>query len=197
PLDGSTWVNYTRNNTGYNDFGVSTSETSDIVTGGVALRPTKRLLTQISFDYDDNLAGSIFQSVTSTGAIAPVSLVEAPSHSWGLLATAQYSVIQGLYVSGTISHRQQLFLGESFDSNAYSGSVSYGHNLFGGQFTASANVSESSYGTNGESMLGLLTTVIYIRRFGAWGMSGSFGYSENVQTILIAYTSSGYSYSVS
>jgi len=197
PLDGSTWVNFTRNTTGYNALGLSSNETSDILTGGLALKPTGRLTTQLTGDYDDNLAGTIFQQVTSTGAIAPISITGSPSHSWDMTGSAQYNIVTGLFVAGTISHRQQLFLGESFNSNAYSGSVSYGHNVLGGQFTASATVTHNTYGTHGESMLGLLTNVIYIRQFGPWGVSGSFGYSENVQTILIAYTTSGYSYSVS
>ena len=195
--EGSSWVNFTRNSTGYDSLGLSSSQTADVVTGGLVLRPTRKLTTQVSADYDDNLAGSIFQTVTSTGAIVPVALTGEPSHSWGLLGSAEYSLLPGLYLGGTISHRQQLFLGTSYDSNSFSGSVNYGHSLLGGQFTAGATVTQSSYSTNGESMLGLLTNAIYIRRFGAWAVSGSFGYSQNVQTILIAYTTSGYSYSSS
>lgn len=195
PLQGNTWVNFTRSTIGYDSLGLNTSETSDIVNGGLALRPTEKLTTQFSGDYDDNLAGSIFQSVSSTGAISPVSLTESPSHSWGLLGQAQYSLFSGLYVAGTVSYRQQLFLGQSYDSTAYSGSVNYGHNLLGGQFTASTIVTHNSYGTMGGSMLGILTTAIYIRKIGAWGLSGSVSYSRNAQTILIAYTTSGYSYS--
>jgi len=195
PLEGSTWVNYTRNTTDYDTPGMSSSQTSDIVNGGVALRPTSRLTLQLNADYNDNLAGSIFQSIAGSGAIAPIAITEQPSHSWGVTGSAQYSVLPGLYVSGSVAHRQQEFLDEEYDSNSFSGSVNYGRNLFGGQLTANATVSENSYSVNGESMLGFLTSVIYIRRFGAWSVSGSLGYSQNVQSLLIAYTTSGYSYS--
>ncbi len=197
PLSGSTWVNFTRNTTGYDSLGMSSSETSDLLSGGVSLRPTEKLTTQFSMDYNDNLAGTIVQSVNASGAIVPVAFPEGPSHSWGLFGGAQYTILQGLLVSGSISHRQQLFLGAAYDSTAYSGSVNYGHNLLGGQLSAGATVNHSSYGTSGESMLGLLSSVLYTRRIGAWSVSGSFGYSRNVQTFLIAYTSSGYSYSSS
>jgi hypothetical protein len=195
PLDGSTWVNFTRASAGYDSLGLSSTESTDVVTAGVALKPTAKLTTQVIGDYNDNLAGTIFQQVTSSGAIAPLSLTQAPSHSWDLTGSAQYSITQSLYVAGTISHQQQLFLGESFASTAYSGSVNYGHSLLGGQFTAGVNVSHSSYANNQGSLLGLLSNVIYIRRIGAWSVSGSFTYSQNVQSILIAYTTSGYSYS--
>jgi len=197
PLGGSTWLNFTRNTTAYDALGLNSSQSTDIVSGGVALKPTDRLTTQFTMDYNDNLAGTILQAVNSTGAIAPVNLPASTSHSWGILGAAQYSILQGLYVSGTISHRQQLFLDTQFDSTAYSGSVGYGHGLWGGQLTATATVSHNSYGFLGESMLGLLSNVIYLRRFGAWSVSGSFGYSQNVQTLLIAYTTSGYGYSAS
>lgn len=195
--EGSLWANFTRTSTGYDTRELNSSQTADIVNGGVALRPTSKLTTQFSADYNDNFAGTIFQSVVGANASAPISITEAPSHSWGVLGSAQYSVIQGLYASGTFSRRQQLFLGESFDSTAYSGSLNYGHNLLGGQFTGAVNVSHSSYSFNGGSMLGLLSNVIYIRHFGLWNVSGSFGYSQNVQSYFVAYTTSGYGYSMS
>ena len=46
-------------------------------------------------------------------------------------------------------------------------------------------------------MLGVLSNAIYIRKIGPWSMSGSGGYSRNMQPLLIAYTTSGYNYSVS
>jgi hypothetical protein len=196
-LDGTTWVNFTRNTIGYDTEGLNSTETADIVTGGLALKATDKLTTQFSGDYNDNLAGSIFQTISSTGAILPVTTTEAPSHSWGLVGQAQYAVLPNLYAAGTLSYRQQLFLGESYESTAYSGSVNYGHTLLGGQFTAGVTVSHNSYGNQGGSMLGLLSNVIYIRRIGAWGVSGSFSYSQNVQSLLISYTTSGYSYSAS
>jgi len=195
--DGNTWVNFSRNSSNYEFSGVSDSQTSDIVTGGLSVRPVSKLTTTISGNYNDNLAGSIFQQVTATGAIVPVSISGEPSHSWGVFGNAQYSVIAGLYVDGMISHQQQLFEGTSYGSNAYSGSVFYGRHLLGGQFSTGATVTESTYGANLGNQLGLLSNVIYIRRIGEWSLSGSFGYSRNTQTILIAYTSSGYSYSVS
>ena len=194
--NGSTWFNFTRNSTDYNFSNVSNSETADILTGGVGLRPTPRLYTTISADYNDNLAGSIFQQVTNGGAIVPIVYNSAPSHSWGVAANAQYTVLKGLYLDGLYTHRQQLFEGTSYDSNSYGGSVFYARDLAGGQLSTGVTITENSYSNNNTSMLGLLSTVLYIRQVGAWKLSGSFGYSRNTQTILIAYTSSGYSYTL-
>jgi hypothetical protein len=194
---GSAWFNFTRNNASYDSAGYSNSETSDLLVGGVSLKPTDKLSAQFSMDYNDNLAGTVFQTIIGTGSTTPISLTQAPSHSWGVYGGAQYMVTQGLLVSGSISHRQQLFLGQQYDSTAFTGSVNYGHNLLGGQFTAGVNVTHSDYAFRGGSILGLIADVIYIRRFGAWNVSGSVGYSQNVQSLLVAYTTSGYSYSTS
>jgi hypothetical protein len=195
-LHGSTWVNFTRTTTDYDYLNVSDHQSADIVTGGVSLKPTAKLSTQFGADYNDNLAGSIFQQVTSGGAIVPIVISGEPSHSWGVYGDAQYSVMKGLYVDGIMTYRQQLFEGNSYDSASYGGSVSYGRRLLGGQLSASTTVTHNTSGSGGESTLGLLSNVIYFRRVGEWSLSGSFGYSQNTQTVLIAYTSSGYSYSL-
>jgi len=195
--DGNTWVNFIRTGTNYNFSGLNDSQTSDVVNGGLTLKATSKLTTTVSGNYNDNLWGSIFQQVTSTGATVPVSISGAPSDSWSLFGNAQYAVLPGMYVEGMVSHQQQSFEGTSYSSNAFSGSLFYGHQLLGGQFSGAVTVTESSYGTGGGSHLGLLANATYIRKFGEWNVSGNVGYSRNTQTILIAYTSSGYSYSVS
>ena len=194
-LQGNTWVNFTRNTTDYDAFGESASQTFDLLSAGVSLKPMDKLNTQFSAEYNSNLAGSIFESVTSTGALVPVSFTSAPSHSWDLFGSAQYAVISGLYVGGIISHQQQLFLGTEYNSTAFGGSVNYGHTVLGGQFTAGVNVTHNTYANYGGSMLGLLANVSYFRHFGLWSVSGSFNYSQNVQSLLISYTTSGYGYS--
>lgn len=196
-LDGSAWVNYTRNTTGYTIAGVEDPQTADILTGGITLKPVEKLSTSFSADYDDNLAGTIYQiaNSTGTGAVTPFAIPEERSHSWGVYADTQYSITDQFYLSGDVTHRQQLFLGTSYNSTAYSGGVHYGRELFGGQLTAGTIATHSDLGSLNGSTFGLLSTAIYIRQFGAWSTSGSLSYSRNVQTLLIPYTTSGYSYS--
>jgi hypothetical protein len=194
---GSTWANFTRDTTGYDTAGFSSSQTGDIISGGVVLKPLEKLSTQFVADYNDSLAGTLYQLVNSAGVLAPVSIPAGESHSWGVFGQAQYTIVPGLFAGGSISHRQQLFLGINYDSTAYSGALSFGHHFFGGQFNSSATVTHNTLANRDSSMLGLLTNASYIRQIGAWNVSGSFNYSENVQTFLVAYTSSGYGYSSS
>lgn len=168
-----------------------------MVTGGIALKPARKLTTSLSADYDDNLAGTVYQAETAAGVLAPAALPSEKSHSWGVYGQAQYNFTDRFYVSGIVAHRQQLFLGTMFDTTAYSGDANYGRDLWGGQFTAGTILTENTLGANNGTMLGVLSTVIYTRRIGAWNVSGSGGYSRNTQSLLIAYTTSGYNYSVS
>jgi len=197
PLRGSTWGNFTRQSSDYDSLGISNSETADIVTGGLSLKPTDKFSTQVSGNYNDNLAGSVYQAVNSAGVLVPVSIPAGTSHSWQLTGQGQYAPFFGMYVGGGVSHEQQLFLGKSYTSTAEFGFAGYGHDLLGGHFSSNATVTRSSLSATGESTLGFIALTTYIRSIGRWNVGGSFGYSENVQTILLAYTSSGYSYSVS
>ena len=196
-LHGSSWVNYSRNTTAYTALGATDSETADVVTGGVALKPLPKMATEFSADYDDNLAGTVLQAANAAGALLPWNVPKERSHAWGVSGQSQYTVVVGFSLSGGITHRQQSFLGTTYDSTAYSGGASYGHDVLGGRFTTSTIVTQSQLGNSGGSMLGILSNAIYLRQIGRWNVSGSVGYSRNVQTIIIAYTTSGYSFSTS
>jgi hypothetical protein len=114
-----------------------------------------------------------------------------------MFGQAQYSVTDQFDVTSYVSHREQLFLGQSYGSTAYGGGANYGRELWGGRFTTGTIVTESDLGNSGNSsgsMLGILSNAIYLRRIGSWSVSGTVGYTRDVQTLLIAYTSSGYTF---
>jgi hypothetical protein len=192
---GNTWLTVTRFDYGYEVPGASNSLVSDVVTAGGAWKPTAKLSLQVSGDYDDNLAGTLYQAIAEAGGPVTKAAPGESSHSMGEFGMAQYTVLPGLYVAGTVTHREQLFLGLAYGSTSYGGSANYGHRVLGGQLNAGINVSKSSLSNGQEALTGLLSNVGYFRRFGAWDVNGSFNYSRNVQTFLVAYTSSGYSYS--
>jgi hypothetical protein len=197
--DTNTWLNFARNTTGYNSLGTKDSETDDLVNGGVSLKPAKKLDTNFGFDYDDNLAATVYQAENSVGGVpvVPLTLPPETSHSWGVYGEAQYSLADQFYLTGNVIHRSQLFLGTALDSTDYGGGANYGHTLLGGRFTAGATVNHSDLGDGDGSLIGLWSNAIYTRHIGVWNVSGSFGYSRSAETLLIGYTTSGYSYSTS
>jgi len=86
-------------------------------------------------------------------------------------------------------------LGENYGANSYGGSATYGHSLLGGNFNSSVTLSDNTVDNSNVNALGFSTTVNYTRQFFGWVGSGSFSYSQNVQTLLITYMSSSYNYS--
>jgi len=191
----NTWASYTRYDYGYMFTGSSNSITTDVLTGGAAVKPTEKFSLQFSGDYDDNLAGTLYQTIAEAGGPIVKAIPGESSHAWGTYATAQYTVFPGLFLAANVTHREQLFLGTAYGSTSYGGSANYGHKVLGGQLAAGINVTRSSLGNPGQSMMGLLSSLSYSRRFGTWSLNGSLNYSKDVQTFLIANSSSGYSYS--
>ncbi|HEX8872697.1 MAG TPA: hypothetical protein VF758_08030, partial [Candidatus Acidoferrum sp.] len=55
-------------------------------------------------------------------------------------------------------------------------------------------VSENVLNYNHQSALGLNSSLSYSRSIGVWNAAGNFNFYQNQQTLLVTYTSSGYSY---
>jgi hypothetical protein len=73
--------------------------------------------------------------------------------------------------------------------------VTYGKRLLD-MFTFSASVVDSSNG-QGSNALGFTGNVNYSHRILGWQTTGVFSYAQNVQSILITYTTSSYNYGAS
>jgi hypothetical protein len=71
--------------------------------------------------------------------------------------------------------------------------VNYGKRLFD-MFTFSGSVIDSSNG-QGNNALGFVGNLNFFRNIGHWQTSGQFSYAQNVQTLLVTYTTSYYNYS--
>ena len=195
PWNGSTWASFSRNNYNYNILGSQDSQSSDVVTGGAAVRPTDKLGLQVNVDYDDNLAGTLYQALETAGGLVEQGTPGETSYGWGVFGQAQYTLLTGLYVAVDASRREQLFLGQAYDATSYGGSANYGHALLGGLFSGGVNLNENTISNLGGRVLGVLSNASYSRHFGVWNFNGGFNYTQNSQTLLLAYTTSGYSYS--
>lgn len=114
----------------------------------------------------------------------------------GLQGTLSYSLLDNLQAQVYVDRRTQYYLGENFGATAYGAGASYGRGLFGGSFSTSLFVTENTRDNSDERSLGLNTSASFSRRIGLWGFGGSFNYAQNVQTLLISYTTSYYNYSM-
>ncbi len=90
--------------------------------------------------------------------------------------------------------QQQTFLELSFASDSYNGTATYSNRLLGGQFNGVFGLTRTSIDTTNESVLGISTSANYTHAIKRWTLSGGFSYAQDTQTVLINYTTSGYSY---
>jgi hypothetical protein len=194
PWQGSVSGGINRSNFDSEYLGTTSSGTIDTLNMQAAVHPTQKLSFSASANYSDNLAGQLIQSVVAAGGVVPGLNANESSNSLDLLAVASYSLLKNLQTSAYTERRTQLFLGQSYGVDSYGGSATYSHALLDGNFNAAVNVTENSSDQSGEDTLGFSTTENYSNQFHGWKMSGSFGYAQNVQTLLVTYMNSSYNY---
>ena len=195
PLRGMWSAGINRADIGSDYTGENYNATIDTINTMAMVQPTDKLHVSFSANYSDNLEGQLYQSVINAGGIIPSANGNQESHSMDYMGTVSYSFLPNLQTSAFAERRTQYFLGTGYGGNSYGGSASYGHGLLGGTFNAAGTVSENSVDNSHASALGFSGTVNYTRHILGWGVSGSFTYAQNVQTLLISYTNSFYNYS--
>ncbi len=196
PLHGAFSGTYNSSTVDSNFDGASYNGTIDTTTAVASFQPTNKFHFSVSTDYSDNLTGALFQQIASTGGVVVgLPSLGQESHSFDLLGNASYSVLTNLQLQAIADHREQYFLGQDFGANSYGGGVTYGKTLFGGSFNSAVTFTDNTVSTSSQNSLGFTGTVNYNRRFQQWVVGGSFSYAQNVQTLLVTYMSSFYSYS--
>jgi hypothetical protein len=176
--------------------------TVDTFNANAGFNPTQKLNFSVSTGYNDNLTGTLYQLITS-GQTAQASTqngglfqnTEQSSHAFYMSGYVSYRLTRELQLEGEAQRRQQSYLGNSYAANMYGGGLNYVHGLLGGFFSASFNIlgNNSDY-TSGHTY-SFSTNANYSRTIASWVLAGGFSYAQNVQTFLVTYTNSYYTYS--
>jgi len=168
----------------------------DTLTSSVSFAPLAHLSVGGSTYYTDNLEGTLYNTLVTTGDNVLPSEAQQSSNDLSLTGYANYEMpAEHLNLNAFVERQQQTFLGISFASDSYNGTASYTNTLLGGSFTGVLGVTRTSLDTTHQSTLGVNASVNYQHRIHRWNVAGGFSYSQGTQTALIAYTASGYSYS--
>ena len=157
-----------------------------------SFHPTSKLSLNVTQNYTDNLNGYLTQTIAGTGAVTPGVDLGSGSHSSTFGGGATYQFTNYLGATGQATYYDQYYFGKSYTGTYLSGTVNYSRRLWG-MFSFSGSVIESSNG-QGTNATGLVGNVNFFRRFGRWQTSGQFSYAQNVQTLLVTYTTSYYNY---
>jgi len=195
PLHGGVSASFSRTDFGTEDQGNNYSGTVDLLTVTAGIQPTQKLHFSVSSNYSDNLTGSLYQALSPSGIIIPPVSENEKSHSVDTLAAASYVILPNLQAQGDVERRDQYFLGESFGETSFGGGAIYTRGLLGGTFNGSLFVTDNRLDNSNLSTVGLTTAVNYNRQIDLWVVNGSFSYAQNVQTLLVSYTTSFFNYS--
>jgi hypothetical protein len=201
PVHGTFAFNYTRASassdyvtTGaQDDNGSSISNYTDSTeTANASLHPTQKLSVNVTQNYTDNLNGYVAQNIGGNGQVVPGVNLGSGSYSSTMGGGLSYLFTNYLSGSAQATYYNQHYFGESYSGEYMSGTVNLTKRLLD-TFSFSATVIDSSSGM-GQNAVGFVGNMNFARRFGGWETSGQFSYAQNVQTLLITYTTSSYNY---
>jgi hypothetical protein len=195
PLRGSFSAGFNRSTWNSEYLGANSGGTIDLLNALASVHPTAKLSFSASASYSDNLAGQLMQAVVGAGGAGSGGNTNDGSNSLDLLAVASYTPAPNLLTSASGEHRSQFLDGESYGLDSVGGNVSYSHRLLDGNLSASVDATENFTEETGASTLGFSNIENYSAVILGWHVNGSFGYSQNVQTLLVTYTNSFYNYS--
>ena len=196
PLAGTFGVMYNHLHYDYDYHDSYSSESSGgstTVNGTAAFHPTNKLGVAFNANYNDSLLGSVPEPALNNGAV--LNLTSLGSFRSELVGSdAYYQVIRSLGLHANISHEHQSFLGEDYSATQFFGSANFNidRSLLKGLTFSFELVDTAQQKQN--TGLGFVGTLNYTRKLSGWDVNGNFSYSQNVQTVLLVYTSSSYTY---
>jgi hypothetical protein len=170
-----------------------TNYTTSTETANASFHPTQKLSFNVSENYAGNLNGYLVENLGNNGAPPPPGVdMGSGSHSYTLGGGVGYSFTDYLMGQAQATYYNQYYFGNNYTGEFLSGSVNCSRKLWN-TFSFSGAVIDSSNG-QGTNALGFLANLNAFHRFGGWQASGQFSYAQNVQTLLVTYTTSYYQY---
>jgi len=181
------------------DYSFSTNQMSgnsanDNFIATASILPVDKVSVSGSMSYDDNLGGSIIQQIQQAGGLVNGLYFIPGSHSLSMAGSLGYTPRNDLSFTGQIQRREQNWSGMNLGMTSYTGFGRYSHSLWGGDFGTSASMTASQTDNEPGMTMGFSAALNYSRQLGAWNLSAGGGYAQNVQTVLITYMSSNYSF---
>jgi hypothetical protein len=195
PLQGAVSANVNRSSWNASYEGTTSSGTVDTANMFASMHPASKLTLTGNLDYSDNLAGQLAEAIAGQGAAPPSTLADQNSYSFDSQVSATYIVAQYLQTTFFAERRTQFFESQLYSVNSYGGDAAVSHKLRGGNFSATVTFSGNEGSQSGEDSLGFATNEHYSNEIAGWHLDGSFGYSQNMQTLLVTYLNSSYNFS--
>jgi hypothetical protein len=159
-----------------------------------SIHPAPKVSFTVNSTYSDNLSGQLLASVLAAGGLVSGLNTNQASDSFDIMAIAGYAPLRDLQTSLFVERRTQSFLGQDYGVTSWGGSASYLRNVLEGTLNTSVSATENNDDNTGQNTLGFSTNASYSKVILGWHTNGSFGYAQNVQTLLVTYMNSYYNY---
>jgi hypothetical protein len=224
PWNGTFTSSFNRSDINSDYLGYSFNGAVDVAIATLNFHPTSKLNLVANTSYTDNLTGSLYQAFipgasgsfagtgtglsgsgtvnnqsSTTNGTAVVGIQQTPSqessHGLNFAFETTYNFTRNFELEGEFERREQTFAGESFGSNLYDAGLFYNRVLGGGFLGTSFTLFDSTVDGSSQNQLGFTASTNYGRRIGAWQVNSYFSYVQNVQSYLVTYNTSSYSYS--
>src|SRR5208283_201796 len=195
PLQGSISGNVNRS--GWNSDYLGSQTNGDIDTANLfaSLRPAEKITVSGSMQYSDNLTGQLIQALAGAGTVVAGLQGNQASNSLDMQAMSTYLPTRDLQTTLFVERRTQLFESETYGVDSYGGGATYTRRMREGTFNTSLSFVGNRSDQNGEDTLGFSTSANYSSVIAGWHLNGSFGYAQNMQTLLVTYLNSSYNFS--
>jgi hypothetical protein len=194
PIHGSFNATFSHSNYGSKFMSTDNSNNStNTATAAASFRPESKLTFSVNTTYTTNLAGYVNEQIVSSGGTAVETNLGSNSNSTSINSSVGYSLGRDMFLSGNVSHTSQSYSGFHVGATYMSGTFNYNRRLFG-MFTFSGGVLDSAT-DEGNSAVGMTGNVSFAKRIKNWDLGATVSYSQNVQTLLVSYTTSNVNYS--
>ena len=184
---------------GWSDFsgtndGSTVSGANQIISATAAFTPTDRFNTSFQVMYDSSLSGAVEQQLIGLGGVAPSVNLGQNSYSISMSNSDNLVLTKSLSVGFNIGHIQQEVYGESVSATHFSAIVNYRFlKPLWGAVVVYAGVNDEATDAGNEGA-GLVAGVNFNKQWSNFLLTGSFGYSQDTQTILATQVTSNYTY---
>ena len=195
PLNGGFGVGFVRTDYDSSLSGLTTGTNNGVTDNANANLSLQvwRLPVTATATYTDNVYGSIEEQIIASGGSLLLNNASPESRALLVNVTTGYRILPHVFVNGYVN-RQELWLGgTSFGLTQLGANVNFN---MGGRFqgfTATVGMNDSA-NKQGNMGAGLVANVNYNRDIGRWELGASYGYDQNVQTLLAIYQTSSMNY---
>ena len=194
PLRGSLGVGYTWSEFSGENNGTTLSGSNQMINATAAFAPTQRLTSSFEMEYNTSLEGEIEQQLVGVGAVNPQVNLGSSGYSIAMSNYDNVALTKSLSAGFSVGHIQQEVYGETVSATHFSAIVNYRFlKPLWGTVVLYAGVNDQA-NDGGNQGAGLVAGANFSKQWSNFQLSGSFGYSQDTQTVLADQTTSNYTY---